>query len=61
MILEEQEIEFRSLGSTTFKNPVMAQGIEPDQRFYIQNEAKIPGKSRTKVMKSFRQWLRNQA
>lgn len=45
-ILEEQEIEFRTLGSTTFKNPAMAQGIEPDQCFYIQNEAKIRGKKR---------------
>ena len=45
-ILEEQEIEFRTLGSTTFKNSAMAQGIEPDQCFYIQNEAKIRGKKR---------------
>jgi Uma2 family endonuclease len=45
-ILEEKDIEFRTLGSTTFKNPAMAQGIEPDQCFYIQNEAKIRGKKR---------------
>jgi Uma2 family endonuclease len=45
-LLEELDIEFRSLGSTTFKNPEMAQGIEPDQCFYIQNESKIRGKKR---------------
>lgn len=33
-LLEELDIEFRSLGSTTFKNRIMAQGVEPDQCFY---------------------------
>lgn len=32
-ILEEFDIEFRSLGSTTFKNQEMLKGIEPDQCF----------------------------
>lgn len=45
-LLEELDIEFRSLGSTTFKNEEMAQGIEPDQCFYIQHEAVIRGKKR---------------
>lgn len=45
-LLEELDIEFRSLGSTTFKNEEMAQGIEPDQCFYIQHEAAIRGKKR---------------
>jgi Uma2 family endonuclease len=45
-LLEELDIEFRSLGSTTFKNQQMLQGIEPDQCFYIQNESKIRGKKR---------------
>ena len=45
-LLEELEIEFRSLGSTTFKNQIMFQGIEPDQCFYIENESKIRGKKR---------------
>ncbi|MEB3179289.1 MAG: Uma2 family endonuclease [Nostocaceae cyanobacterium] len=44
-LLEELDIEFISLGSTTFKNQAMAQGIEPDQCFYIQNEARIRGKN----------------
>ncbi|MDJ0575788.1 MAG: Uma2 family endonuclease [Xenococcaceae cyanobacterium MO_234.B1] len=46
LILEELDIEFYPLGSTTFKNQIMQQGIEPDDCFYIQNEAKIRGKTR---------------
>ncbi|MBW4678212.1 MAG: Uma2 family endonuclease [Desmonostoc geniculatum HA4340-LM1] len=45
-LLEELNTEFISLGSTTFKNQAMAQGIEPDQCFYIKNESKIRGKRR---------------
>lgn len=45
-LLEELDIEFRSLGSTTFKNQAMGKGIEADQCFYIQNEAAIRGKKR---------------
>lgn len=45
-LLEELDIEFCSLGSTTFKNQSMSQGIEPDQCFYIQNESAIRGKNR---------------
>jgi Uma2 family endonuclease len=46
ILLEELDIEFCSLGSTTFKNPSMGKGIEPDNCFYIQNEAKVRGKNR---------------
>jgi len=45
-ILEECEIEFRSLGSTTFKSQQMSQGIEADDCFYIENEAVVRGKKR---------------
>ena len=45
-ILEEMDIEFRSLGSTTFENEAMKQAVEPDDCFYIQNEARIRGKKR---------------
>ncbi len=45
-LLEELDINFLSLGSTTFKNQFMAQGIEPDQCFYIKNESRIRGKRR---------------
>ncbi|RUS99175.1 hypothetical protein DSM106972_078770 [Dulcicalothrix desertica PCC 7102] len=50
-LLEELDIEFISLGSTTFKNQAMAQGIEPDQCFYIQNEILIRGKARLDLQK----------
>lgn len=45
-LLEELDIEFRSLGSTTYKSEAMLKGIEPDQCFYIQNEQAIRGKKR---------------
>ncbi len=45
-LLEQLDVEFISIGSTTFKNQLMAQGIEPDQCFYIKNEAVIRGKKR---------------
>lgn len=45
-LLEELDIEFYSLGSTTFKNELMKQGIEPDDCFYIKNEASVRGKER---------------
>ena len=46
ILLEELDIEFLPLGSTTFKNQFMSQGIEPDNCFYIQNEAAVRGKYR---------------
>ena len=46
ILLEELDIEFCPLGSTTFKNQFMAQGIEPDNCFYIKHEAAVRGKDR---------------
>jgi len=46
IILEEVEMEFRALGSTTFKNENMSQAVEPDECFYIQNETIVRGKAR---------------
>ena len=46
IILEEQGIEFRNLGSTTFKNEAMDQAVEPDECFYIEHEPAIRGKKR---------------
>lgn len=43
-LCEELEVEFWSLGSTTFKSKDMAAGIEADDCFYIQNESAIRGK-----------------
>ncbi|MDY7015448.1 MAG: Uma2 family endonuclease [Cyanobacteriota bacterium] len=45
-LLEELDIEFCSLGSTTFKNSERFQGIEPDNCFYIKNEALVRSKDR---------------
>lgn len=44
IMLEELDIEFRNAGSTTFRSEVISKGIEPDQCFYIKNEASIRGK-----------------
>lgn len=44
-LLEELEIDFWCLGSTTFKNQAMLKGIEPDNCFYITNEALVRGKN----------------
>lgn len=46
VLLEELDIEFRSLGSTTFKSQTMKQGIEADDCFYIENEIAVRGKKR---------------
>jgi Uma2 family endonuclease len=46
ILLEELDIEFWLLGSTTFKNAKIAQGVEADNSFYIQNEAAVRGKNR---------------
>lgn len=37
-LLEELDIEVYPLGSTTFKNQIMQEGIEPDNCFYIQKD-----------------------
>ncbi|AFZ00263.1 Uma2 family endonuclease [Calothrix sp. PCC 6303] len=46
ILFEEFDIDFSPLGSTTFKNQLMLQGVEPDNCFYIQNEALIRAKTR---------------
>ena len=43
-IAEELEINYESYGSTTWKREARLAGIEPDNCFYFQNEAKIRGK-----------------
>ena len=45
-LLEELDIKFLPLGSTTLKNQLMSKGIEPENCFYIQNEAAVRGKDR---------------
>ena len=46
VLLEELDIEFCSLGSTTFRNQAMSKGIKPDSCFYIKNELAVRGKNR---------------
>ena len=46
ILLEELQIDFESLGSTTFKNERMTQAVEADTCFYIQNQAAVIGKYR---------------
>ena len=46
ILLEELDIEFRNLASTTFKSEKMQQGLEADSCFYIENEAAVRGKKR---------------
>ena len=46
VLLEELDIDCEPLGSTSFKREDMETGVEPDDCFYIQNEAAIRGKER---------------
>jgi Uma2 family endonuclease len=46
ILLEKLNIDCECFGSTTFKRQDMAQGIEPDDSFYIQNYATMIGKER---------------
>jgi Uma2 family endonuclease len=46
ILLEERQIAFEPLGSTTLKNECMTQAVEPDACFYIQNQAAVIGKNR---------------
>ncbi|NJO76739.1 MAG: Uma2 family endonuclease [Leptolyngbyaceae cyanobacterium RM1_406_9] len=46
ILLDELEIDCECFGSTTFKQENMDSGIEPDQCFYIQNQAQMRGKRR---------------
>ena len=49
ILFEEFEIDRECFGSTTFKNQAMAQGIEPDQCFYIKNHLLMRGKKRVNL------------
>lgn len=41
---EELGIDIRATGSTTFKSQLKERGLEPDESYYVQNEARIRGK-----------------
>ena len=44
LILAETLVEFRNVGSMTFRREDLARGFEPDSAFYIQHEAQVSGK-----------------
>jgi Uma2 family endonuclease len=46
VLLEELDLQWESLGSTTFKNSNMKTGIEPDDCFYLANCSAVIGKKR---------------
>jgi Uma2 family endonuclease len=46
VLLEELDLPWESLGSSTFKNSQMKTGIEPDDCFYLKNCQAIMGKKR---------------
>lgn len=46
ILLDKLQIDFEPLGSTTLKNKLMRQAVEPDACFYIQNQAAVIGKNR---------------
>lgn len=46
ILLEELELDCECFGSTTFKRRDIAQSIEPNQCFYVQNHAQMIGKER---------------
>jgi len=41
---EELGIDIRGTGSTTFKIQLKERGLEPDESYYVQNEARVRGK-----------------
>ena len=45
-LLDELDLNWESLGSTTFKRKDISAGIEPDDSFYIQNYKLMIGKDR---------------
>jgi Uma2 family endonuclease len=44
LVAEEWGVEFKALGSTTFRRRDLERGAEPDSCFYIQNVERIRGK-----------------
>lgn len=46
VLLDELDMPWESLGSTTFRREEMTAGIEPDDCFYIQHQAAMVGKDR---------------
>ena len=45
VVAEELNVDVEGLGSTTFRREDLACGFEPDRCFYVQNAARIRGKT----------------
>ncbi len=45
-LLEEFQIDYEPSASTTFKNPQMNKGVEPDESFYIAERNAVIGKNK---------------
>jgi Uma2 family endonuclease len=43
-LTEELDVPIMSMGSTTFKDELRECGLEPDECYYVQNEASVRGK-----------------
>jgi len=50
ILLDALQMDWECFGSTTFKREDMAQGIEPDDSFYIQNQALMRGRHKVDLM-----------
>jgi len=44
ILVEELNLEIKTMGSTTLKRPDLQKGVEPDNCYYIQNEPLVAGK-----------------
>ncbi len=44
VVAEETTVDFRNVGSMTFKRRDLERGFEPDSCFYIQNEPRVSGR-----------------
>ena len=44
LVAEELGVEFKALGSTTFRRPDLERGAEPDSCFYVQSVERVRGK-----------------
>jgi Uma2 family endonuclease len=44
-LVEELDLEIKTMGSTTMDYPDLDRGAEPDEAFYIQNQPKVSGRN----------------
>lgn len=49
LVAEEWQIEFRNVGSMTFRRKDLQRGFEPDTSFYLQHEEQVRGRKQIKL------------